>query len=62
MPFGYDCEFTSFDACVAKQMEDGKTREEAEKICGALQRDTEEECAKKQIQDGLEFLRGVPFN
>ena len=47
MPFGHSCEFLDFDACVAKQVADGKNEEGARKICGALMRDTEEKCRRK---------------
>ena len=49
MPFGYDCEFVDFDACVAAQRAKGKTDEEARAVCGALQRDTKEDCVRKKI-------------
>ena len=45
MPFGFDCEFETFDACVAQQRELGRSESSARRICGALQKDTEEKCA-----------------
>jgi 2,3-bisphosphoglycerate-independent phosphoglycerate mutase len=48
MPFGNDCEYATFDACVRDQRTKGHNTEEAERICGALQRDTEEKCQRKQ--------------
>ena len=45
MPFGRNCEFSTFDECVAQQVEEGKSESAAKRICGALQAETEEDCA-----------------
>lgn len=47
MPFGQNCQFKTFDACVKAMIKAGKKKETAKKICGALQRDTEEKCKGK---------------
>lgn len=54
MPIGYDCEFASFDACVTSQQAKGHSLEQAKRICGAIQRDTEASCAKKVISSKLD--------
>lgn len=54
MPFGYDCEFPDFAACVSAQKAAGKDDEAARAICGALQRDTKEGCVRKKIEAQLE--------
>ena len=46
MPFGHDCEYETFDACVRDQMDQGHDQEAAENICGRLKADTEEKCQK----------------
>lgn len=53
MPFGNSCEFKDFSACVTTIMGSGKTRVDAEAICGALQRDTKAGCARKAIEATL---------
>jgi signal peptide peptidase SppA len=40
MPFGHNCEFKDFAACVQKTGSD--------RICGALKRDTEDKCRRKR--------------
>ncbi len=52
MPFGNDCEYATFDACVRDQRTKGHNREEADRICGVLQRDTEEKCNRDQRKRG----------
>jgi len=44
MPFGHNCEFKDFAACVRKTGSD--------KICGALMRDTESKCRQKRAALG----------
>jgi hypothetical protein len=46
MPFGHDCEYPDFAACVRDQQGKGHSLEESRRICGALQRDTEGKCKK----------------
>lgn len=48
-PFGFDCEFKDFEACVQAQMNNGKTTDEAQAICGKLQQLTEEDCKRVQV-------------
>lgn len=47
MPFGYNCEYETFEECLADQVQRGHSADEARRICGALQRDTEEECRRQ---------------
>lgn len=49
MPFGRNCEYATFDECVSDQMSKGKSKKSAEEICGALKRDTEDQCSGKSI-------------
>ena len=44
MPFGHRCEYVSFNACVSDQRRKGYSEEASRRICGTLQRDTEEKC------------------
>ncbi len=48
MPFGYHCEFETFEDCVRAMMRRGRSRSSAERICGALMRDTEEKCNRRE--------------
>ncbi len=41
MPFGRDCEFPDFDACVAAMSESGA--EDPRAVCAALMKETEED-------------------
>lgn len=47
MPFGHDCEFATFADCVQAQRAKGHTEDEARRICGRLQADTEAKCAQQ---------------
>lgn len=47
MPFGFDCEYEDFDACVQAQLQRGRDQEAARRICGAIMRDTEERCKER---------------
>lgn len=47
MPFGFDCEYPDFEACVVDQMSNGHSREAAEAICGSIQADTKEGCERQ---------------
>jgi 2'-5' RNA ligase len=43
VPIGNDCEYKDFDDCVRKN----QGADDPEALCGALQRDTEEKCARR---------------
>ena len=47
MPFGHNCEFKDFAACVRKTGSD--------RICGALMRDTEDKCRRKRAALGKQM-------
>lgn len=47
MPFGYNCEYETFDACIADQKRKGKSDEAARRICGAIKRETEDKCKRR---------------
>ena len=48
MPFGYNCEYPDFDACVKAQMKAGHNKISAQKICGSIKNKTEEKCRKRK--------------
>lgn len=50
MPFGHRCEFATFEDCINEQIRLGKSAESARRICGALKRDTEGKCSRKNMQ------------
>lgn len=47
MPIGYNCEFPSFAECIQAHRAKGYTEEEARRICGQLQAETEAKCIQK---------------
>ncbi len=47
MPIGYNCEFANFEACVRAQRATGHSEEEARRICGQIQAETEAKCARE---------------
>lgn len=49
MPIGYSCEFPDFEACVRAQRAAGHSEEEARRICGRIQADTEAKCARQPV-------------
>lgn len=49
MPFGHDCEFSDWNACLRHFIEEGHSTQSAENICGALKRDTEEGCKESLL-------------
>jgi hypothetical protein len=64
VPFGHDCEYPDFDACLAANQD----KDDPEAYCGALMRDTEEMCrnrsgqgARNLSQDKLEFVSVKEF-
>lgn len=51
VPIGYNCEFANFEACVRAQRAQGYTEEEARRICGRIQAETEAKCARGPAVD-----------
>jgi hypothetical protein len=61
MPLG---PYADFDACVAAQIKDGKSKESAEKICGAMKRDIEGSATPEIVADAERRMIaqcGMPF-
>jgi hypothetical protein len=48
MPFGHNCEYPTFNACMKDQQAKGHSEAEARRICGQLQADTEEKCKRDE--------------
>lgn len=57
MPFGHKCEYTTFESCLTDQRKKGYSMEAARRICGSLQRDTEEKCKRKRSAATSSFDR-----
>jgi hypothetical protein len=51
MPFGFRCEYATFDECVAAQLNKGRTLQSARRMCGAIKRDTETKCARRTSEN-----------